>query len=118
MFFSALQILRRGPTSVDLLVLSEIYLNPFYFATLDIVGWAPAWQDRSVPEVGQKAMGDGGGRRGAPKLMDTCTLHLVLFNQFSFAHSRQLINGPTVKTQQQGNLRNSRTNSCAMLGIK
>ena len=85
MFFSALQILRRGPTSVDLLVLSEIYLNPFYFATLDIVGWALVWQDRCVPEVGQKAMGDGGGRRGAPKLMDTCTLHLVLFNQFSFS---------------------------------
>ena len=83
MFFSALQILRRGPTSVDLLVLSK-NLDPFYFATLDIVGWAPAWQDRSVPEVGQKAMGDGGRRRGAPKLMDTCTLHLVLFNQFSF----------------------------------
>ena len=60
MFFSALQILRRGPTSVDLLVLSE-NLAPFYFATLDIVGWAPAWQDRPVPEVGQKGMGDGGG---------------------------------------------------------
>ena len=84
MFFSALQILRRGPTSVDLLVLRE-NLDPFYFATLDIVGWALVWQDRSVPEVGQKAMGDGGRRRGAPKLMDTCTLHLVLFNQFSFA---------------------------------
>ena len=83
MFFSALQILRWGPTSVDLLVLRE-NLDPFYFATLDIVGWALVWQDRSVPEVGQKAMGDGGRRRGAPKLMDTCTLHLVLFNQFSF----------------------------------
>ena len=70
MFFSALQILRRGPTSVDLLVLSEIYLNPFYFATLDIVGWAPAWQDRSVPEVGQKGMGDGGRRRGGGSQTD------------------------------------------------
>ena len=35
-------------------------LNPFMFGSrLDIGGWAPAWQDRSVP-TGQKAMRGGG----------------------------------------------------------
>ena len=50
-------------------------MNPFLFAKLDIGGWAPAWQNRSVP-AGQKAMGGGGG----PKQMDTIHFTVTLLS--------------------------------------